>query len=365
MLVIIKRELFPFFFYNLTMENTTKDLYTYKVINRQIGGFKDNLFKLGEFFGLEDNSSSNGFTSEGELNVGSISYNMYHHIINILSTKYRIEGLPKHLKIRDFWKYFISGKMIFFMHNDKLMFSQYSADDYDVFYNPIKVTPIFPNETGQEGTIEGVEQLDYETGGFVEVLFNPQRKSLIMIIGRLLSDLQFYYDELKYDTEITRPFMFINGVSQDDLNAANLNSIIHKREFFKLLSEQDTGEENELNRLQSKLTSELNEKMEILQGKARIQDIIIPAMDIISNYLFEFLSLNRNDNKDKKERMLVDEININNESKRFATTTLYDDMKLSFDEINETFGSSIRIIDTEQELLDEEQNTGGNKWVNL
>lgn len=343
------------------MKETTQDLYTYKVINRKIGGKGDNLFKLGEWFGVKDNVINNkGFQTEGDLVIGSLSYNMFHHIVNIFSTKYRIEGLPSHLKVKDFWKYFISGQMIFFKKEIEkggkkvLMFSQYSPIEYDIFFNPIKVAPIVPNETGENVPIEFVKELDYTKNEFVEVLFNPQRKSLILMIGRLLSDLQFFYDEMKYENVITRPFIFLNGLSQDDLTAEKLNELISNRQFFKLLTQQyDTSNDEEMNKLHSALTNELNQKLEVLQGKSRMQDIIVPSIDIITNYLFEILSLNRNDNKDKKERMIVDEVNINNETKRFATTTIIDMMQESFDEINSVFGEKLRVIDTEQELDDE------------
>ncbi len=92
-----------FLLYNLIMKDNTKDLYTYKLKNRTIGGKGENLFKLGEYFGLEESIyPDQEIGSESELVIGSVSYNMYHHMINILATKYRIEGLPKHLHPRNF-----------------------------------------------------------------------------------------------------------------------------------------------------------------------------------------------------------------------------------------------------------------------
>lgn len=341
--------------YNLIMKDNTKDLYTYKLKNRTIGGKGENLFKLGEYFGLEESIyPDQEIGSESELVIGSVSYNMYHHMINILATKYRIEGLPKHLHPRNFWKYFVNGAMIFFKgkpsedDEEILLFSQYTPEEFDIFYDPIRVTPLFPNEQGNSTTLDVIDRED-----FVEVLFNPQRKSLLMIIGRFLSDLQWYYNEMKYDSVISRPFLYINGTSADDTIAEELNKQVGERKFFKqLVQSQNDAEDGEGNKLVNKLTSELNQELQVLQGKARIQDVIIPSLDIVTNYLFEFLGLNRNENKDKKERMVVDEVNINNETKRFATRTIIDSIQESFDEINEKFGTQLKVVDTEQEELD-------------
>lgn len=329
------------------MKETTRDFYIYKNKNRKLGGKGDNLFKLGEYFGVKNDIPEIG--TYADLQVGSVSYNLFHHIINILSSKYKIKGLPKHLKLKDFWMYFVSGQMIFFEHEGQLLFSQYTPDEYDLYFNPIKVQPIFPNEMGGESQEIDKKTLDYGKGEFVEVLFNPQRKSLLLILSSFLSDLQFTYDEMKYDLIVSRPTIYVNGVSQDDLIADELNKKQEERNLFKILYNQVDTDGEETNNLFSKLTSELNEKVEIVQGQSRVDSVIIPSMDIIENYIYELLGINRNDNKNKKERMVVDEVNVNNETKEFATDTIYSLMKDGFDEINETFGVNITIDDPNKE----------------
>ena len=63
----------------------------------------------------------------------------------------------------------------------------------------------------------------------------------------------------------------------------------------------------------------------------------------LKNELLTYLGINNNNNIKKKERMIVDEVNANNEYTAINLDLMYDLRKRACDEINKKFGLNIKV----------------------
>lgn len=104
------------------------------------------------------------------------------------------------------------------------------------------------------------------------------------------------------------------------------------------------------------------DKVNVLQIPAGAENLKA-CTDLIEWYMNDFDNLcgkNSNANPDKKERLLVDEVNANNESTEANIDSLITYVQSQLDDVNDYFGTSIRIVnsiqnDTKQDAAEAEE----------
>lgn len=92
-----------------------------------------------------------------------------------------------------------------------------------------------------------------------------------------------------------------------------------------------------------------------------VADKLIELKQKIENEFLTFIGLNNNSQADKKERMLVDEINVNNDYINRNVDILYNARELACEKINEKFGVNWKVVrqNNMSESLYKEVDNGG------
>ena len=92
-----------------------------------------------------------------------------------------------------------------------------------------------------------------------------------------------------------------------------------------------------------------------------VADKLLKIKQQIENEFLTFIGLNNNSQADKKERMLVDEINVNNDYINRNVDILYNARELACEKINEKFGVNWKVIrqNNMSESLYKEVDDGG------
>ena len=84
----------------------------------------------------------------------------------------------------------------------------------------------------------------------------------------------------------------------------------------------------------------------------KVVENVKTSTDLIEWYLNDFDNLcgkNSNSNPDKKERLLVDEVNSNNESRKSEFDSMLEYMNSQLDLVNKSFGTNIKVVKREEE----------------
>lgn len=92
-----------------------------------------------------------------------------------------------------------------------------------------------------------------------------------------------------------------------------------------------------------------------------VADKLLELKQKIENEFLTFIGLNNNSQADKKERMLVDEINVNNDYINRNVDILYNARELACEKINEKFGVNWKVVrqNNMSESLYKEVDNGG------
>lgn len=93
-----------------------------------------------------------------------------------------------------------------------------------------------------------------------------------------------------------------------------------------------------------------------------VADKLIELKQKIENEFLTFIGLNNNSQADKKERMLVDEVNVNNDYINRNVDILYNARELACEKINEKFGVNWKVVrqnNMSESLYKEVDNGGG------
>lgn len=93
-----------------------------------------------------------------------------------------------------------------------------------------------------------------------------------------------------------------------------------------------------------------------------VADKLLELKQKIENEFLTFIGLNNNSQTDKKERMLVDEINVNNDYINRNVDILYNARELACEKINEKFGVNWKVVrqnNMSESLYKEVDNGGG------
>ena len=93
-----------------------------------------------------------------------------------------------------------------------------------------------------------------------------------------------------------------------------------------------------------------------------VADKLLKIKQQIENEFLTFIGLNNNSQADKKERMLVDEVNVNNDYINRNVDILYNARELACKKINEKFGVNWKVVrqnNMSESLYKEVDNGGG------
>jgi hypothetical protein len=261
-------------------------------------------------------------------------------LMAISSQLFKWENLPDEIEPFQIEKLlFQYGNLVFFKLSDQyLILPASNTYDLNLYGEPIKVRPI-----GLNGVMfpERYIRDEWKFQGETASLVNKQNAVIIKNNQQSLSTWAFlspFADRLIYTWES----MGVNQAMAVRLNAfihANkdnsgaiyhaINSILGSKSPIKVISERD-------NTLEGVSTVDL--KIEYMPDKLWLE--FINSLDLI----LTILGVNNKMAVEKKERLITDEIEVNNASIQLFRDTMYQYRKYGVEQINKFFGLDIKVF---------------------
>ena len=242
---------------------------------------------------------------------------LYNRFLNLALNRFKWENLPEGITSRKIEEFLVQhGQTMFFKDNGVfIVLPSYGVGRYDIYNEPLTYNVIGNNYN---------KMIDREDG--------------VLIRNNATSSND--YDDLLLFAER------INEVEQTmDIN---LNG--QKTPFVILCDEKERLTfKNILNQVQKFKYAIFGSKklsmnsMSVMETKSEyLLDKLQDHKNSLMNELLTFLGINNN-NTDKKERLLVDEVNANNEFILVNIDHMYEERKKACEEINKKFGLNITV----------------------
>ena len=250
---------------------------------------------------------------------------LYNRFLNLALNRFTWENLPNGITSRNIEKMLVEHGQVFFSKDKNGIFKClpcHGVNGFDLYNEPIKY-----NVWGYNGYSE---ILDVNEGVVIRNnATNSNDKDDLLLFAERINEIEQTMD--------------IN------LNAQKTPYIIlcdeHERLTFKNILKQVNEFKYAIfgsKKLSMKEQMILNTRADYLLDKLQTQK------NEVINELLTFLGINNNNNI-KKERMIVDEVNANNDFILVNLDHMYDERKIACDLINEKYGLNIKISKREVE----------------
>ena len=239
---------------------------------------------------------------------------------NIALNIFKWDGLPKGLTSEYIEKKLFERGSLFFYKSPKagglLCLPADNADNLNVYEYPLRM------RTNGHNFFEDV---DYESG--VLIKNNPLKTTTLQTMAFWLESIVDIFSAFKTNLNHSKTPYVISGTKEQMLTLKNL-------------LEQVTG--NSIAVFVDKSLSDLT-SIDLKQtGVQFIGDKLLDAYDRIEDKMLTFLGIN-NTNTSKRERLVVDEVNSNNDEIENNLDTYFSARKQAVDEINKKFGLEITV----------------------
>lgn len=249
---------------------------------------------------------------------------LYNRFLNLALNRFKWEGLPVGIESRKIEYYLVRhGQVMFYKDNGVLIcLPAFGTGMYDRYNEPIKYNVVGNNFNETVDRDEGVIIRNNAT-------YSNDHDDLLLFATRI--------NEVEQTMDINlngqkTPFV----VLCDEKERLTFKNIMKQVMEFKYAI------------FGSKKLSMNN--VEVLQTKSEfLLDKLQDHKNALMNELLTFLGINNN-NVDKKERLLVDEVNANNDFILVNIDHMFDERQRAVELINEKFGLNIKVSKREVEL---------------
>ena len=242
---------------------------------------------------------------------------LYNRFLNLALNRFKWENLPQGITSRKIEEFLVQhGQVMFFKDNGIfIVLPSYGVGRYDIYNEPLTYNVIGNNYN---------KMVDREDG----VLIRNNATSSndyddLLLFAERINEVEQTMD-INLNGQKT-PFVILC----DEKERLTFKNILHQVQKFKYAI---FGSK----KLSMNSMSVMETKSEYLLDK--LQD----HKNSLMNELLTFLGINNN-NTDKKERLLVDEVNANNEFILVNIDHMYEERKKACEEINKKFGLNITV----------------------
>lgn len=256
---------------------------------------------------------------------------LYNRFLNLALNRFEWDNLPQGIESRKIEQQLIEHGQVMFFKDDSgtlLCLPSFGTGKYDVYNEPL-----FYQVTGNNYN----RTIDREDGVIIRNnATSSDDKTDLLIFAERINDVEQTMD-LNLIGQRT-PFVILC----DEKERLTFKNIMRQVMEFKyaIFGSKSLSLNN---------TNVLQTKSDFLLDKLQQQKTEY------MNELLTFLGINNN-NMQKKERMLVDEVNANNDFILVNIDHMYDERKLACDRINEKFGLNITVKKREVQLNGELHN---------
>lgn len=241
------------------------------------------------------------------------------HFKNIALNIFEWTNLPKGLTSEFIEKKLFETGKLFFYNDEKiglLCLPFENCDNFNVYEQPVVVRVVGHNYTSR---------VQFENG--VEIKNNPLKVPTIKQVSMWVEHIVDTLCAFKVNLNHSKTPYVLSGTKEQMLTIKNL-------------IEQITG--NEIAIIVDKSISDLSTVDLKQTGVQYIGDKLLDAYDRLEDKLLTFLGIN-NANTSKRERLVVDEVNSNNDEIENNLDTFFSARKKAVEEINKMFGTSIKV----------------------
>lgn len=258
----------------------------------------------------------------------------YDRFMNLAINRFKWDNLPEGLESRDIEKMLIEkGQLMAFEHEvlGLTILPCYPETDHNIYFKPTKYTVNGGNSYNRKISIDD---------GIV-IRNNALGKS----DRTMLENFAYRINEVEQVQDVnlfhqSMPFI----LPTDEKEKFTWRTIINQIKEHKLVLLVRRG----LN---------LNNNDVMLTPSPYLLDKLQDHKNSLMNEVLTFLGINNN-NTDKKERLVVDEVNANNDFILVNIDHMFDERKKAVEQINEKFGSNITVEKREVELNGEFNSNG-------
>ena len=281
--------------------------------------------------------NKNYFNRGDSIFLNDVEDDQFMRLFNTYKTlalnRYRWENLPKGLESRHIEKALFEYGQAFF-YEDKTTGIRclpcFESNELNIYGDPIGVKVVGYNGFSEHKTMqEGVCVLDNDTR--VPPILHIRH--FVELMNKTQSTLYANLDQQK--------FPFIIPMSEE--TKLTMSNIMEQTKGFQSCIMVDESISEQLQRGNGECA------IRVLQtGVPYLLDRLSDFESRVENKLFTFLGLN-NTNENKKERMVVDEVNANNTAVQMMLDTGYKCRQTACELVNEMFGlnmSVIKVVDT-------------------
>lgn len=250
---------------------------------------------------------------------------LYNRFLNLAINRFTWEGLPCGIESRKIEEQLVKhGRLMFFKDDNGVLMClpAYGTRSYDVYNEPIYYQITGNNYSKTLDREEGVIIRNNATGS--------NDYDDLMLFAERINEVEQTMD-INLNGQKT-PFVVLCD-EKERLTFKNIMNQVMKYKYAIFGSK--------------KLTMN---NVEVLQTKSEyLLDKLQQQKTELMNELLTFLGINNN-NVQKKERMLVDEVNANNDFILVNIDHMYDERKKACEEINKKFGLNISVKKREVEV---------------
>lgn len=261
---------------------------------------------------------------------------------------FEFENVPETVNMRFFnEQIFLTGKACFFKNHDAIFgLGYYKSGNMNIYYEDIR------------GNAFGFNKQFFNTKNYVTGL-----KDLSEVNNVILYDTSSRYNNYLYLNYLIRKLEKLNVLQDNLIYQSNLPYIITTNQS------QTENLKNFLKDLESggpvivgyKSLKEF-EKIEMLPVTSQINNLqeINNQILNIDNQIRKFLGLYNSENNDKKERLIVDEINANNVTTNLVLQDRLKQREIFCETVNKCFGTNIRVKINKEVIVNASTISGNN-----
>lgn len=257
---------------------------------------------------------------------------------SIIEYRFEYKNLPDEIPtyiIED--NLFNYGSCVFFKDNFfYYALSGANGNTLDVYGNPLKVRPIAKNGM-QFDERTNVQYFDFKNNKIIEkdcvIMYNNRyRMSTYTLIYPLVNRLCYLWQSLGINAALTRiKALLVANKDQAPSLKALFNKFFDSEKIFAIVNDKSNLRENIVDKLDFNIPNQQKDLWE--------------DFDKTFNLLLMFCGINSNNNIDKKERLLVDELHINDTLTTIIMDSYFEMRVKAIEAINKLFGLNIEIID--------------------
>lgn len=267
-----------------------------------------------------------------------IETQLFIFIQSIIEYRFEYKNLPDEIPtyiIED--NLFNYGSCVFFKDNFfYYALSGANGNTLDVYGNPLKVRPIAKNGM-QFDERTNVQYFDFKNNKIIEkdcvIIYNNRyRMSTYSLIYPFVNRLCYLWQSLGINAALTRiKALIVSNKDQAPTLKALFNKFFDSEKIFAIVNDKSNLRENIVDKLDFNIPNQQKDLWE--------------DFDKTFNLLLMFCGINSNNNIDKKERLLVDELHINDILTTIIMDSYFEIRVKAIEAINKLFGLNIEIID--------------------